>query len=223
MLFLLYVILGEALALAMTVNYFIFYINKYRRYVHWIPFHYLFPQLVRWKRFDRLLQVCHIQFPIFEDEYLPQVIVFIQGLFSSLFLVFCIILLWDQIKNIWYDYTFVEESQARIDGLENTHTFYESWKETMGEPFCLNWFLPIEGENMNKIISDLCHQMLLENFHEKREWCCLLQTLDLASQPKRARIFSHVLAVFFISYASPVRPREIQLVGVQTRHPDLSD
>ena len=169
MLFLLYVILDESLAIIMTVNYFIFYINKYRRYVHWIPFHYLFPQLVRWKRLHRFLQIFHAAFPIFEDEYFPQVIVFIQGLFSSLFAVFCVILLWDQIKNIWYDYTFIEESQARIDGLENTHTFYESWKEAMGEPFCFNWFLPIEGENMNKIISDLCHQMLLDNFHEKRE------------------------------------------------------
>ena len=48
MLFLLYVALDELLAVLMTVKYFIFYVDRYHRYVHWIPFHYLFPGLTSW-------------------------------------------------------------------------------------------------------------------------------------------------------------------------------
>lgn len=34
-------------------------------------------------------------------------------------------------------------------------TFYDSLIETMGEPFCLNWFIPLPGKNMDLIINKL--------------------------------------------------------------------
>ena len=220
MLFLLYVALDELLAVLMTVKYFIFYVDRYHRYVHWIPFHYLFPGLTSWKRLHGFLLRYHIYFPYFEDDYLPQVLVFVQGLFSALFLIFCIVLFWDQLKNIWYDRTFVEESQARIDGLETTNTFYESWKKTMAEPFCLRWFLPLEGKDMDKIINDLCHQMILDDIHEKRECSvsCKHDTLchnqnELISFPMSSKSFSFP--------ANSKTHLYLQIAAFQNHHPAL--
>ena len=57
-----------------------------------------------------MLSRFHLKFPFFEDSLFPQIIICIQGVFSMVFVIFCSILLYDQIKNIWYDTTFVEES-----------------------------------------------------------------------------------------------------------------
>lgn len=70
---------------------------------------------------------------------------------------FCIILLYDQFKNVWYDRTFIEESRDQQS--TTTSSFYESLVETMGEPFCLNWFLPLPGRDIDKIIKRLCTEV----------------------------------------------------------------
>lgn len=43
---------------------------------------------------------------------MPQVVICIQAIFSSVFIIFCTILLYDQMKNIWYDTTYVEEANG---------------------------------------------------------------------------------------------------------------
>lgn len=60
----------------------------------------------------RFLTNWHIKFPYFEDALMPQVVICIQAIFSSVFIIFCTILLYDQMKNIWYDTTYVEEANG---------------------------------------------------------------------------------------------------------------
>ena len=71
---------------------------------------FVFPFLKRWPKFVRFLRSIHFYFPLFENELLPQFVVVIQGIFSSVFAIFCLILLFDQMKNIWLDRTYIEES-----------------------------------------------------------------------------------------------------------------
>lgn len=60
----------------------------------------------------KFLTYCHIKFPYFEDQLIPQVVMCIQAVFSAVFIIFCTILLYDQMKNIWYDTTYVEEANG---------------------------------------------------------------------------------------------------------------
>ena len=43
----------------------------------------------------------------------------------------------------------------------------------MGEPFCLRWFLPVEGKDMEREFAECCHLMIPEveeeEEHEKVE------------------------------------------------------
>ena len=46
-------------------------------------------------------------------------------------------------------------SSSSSSGEEEEGTFYDSLIETMGEPFCLNWFIPLPGKNIDLIINKL--------------------------------------------------------------------
>ncbi|KNB45836.1 hypothetical protein JH06_0512 [Blastocystis sp. subtype 4] len=157
MLFLLYVSIGETIAIIMTIMYCRFYSSKFKRYFHWLPLEYIFTGLYKKPKLLKFFHRWHIAFPFFENELNTQIFVCIQVIFSVIFCVFCIILLYDQFKNVWYDRTFIEESRDQQS--TTTSSFYESLVETMGEPFCLNWFLPLPGRDIDKIIKRLCTEV----------------------------------------------------------------
>ena len=70
-----------------------------------IPLYYMFDWVRNRPKWALFFEKWHIRFPFFESELLMEVVVCIQGLFSFIFVVFCIILFYDQLKNIWYDKT----------------------------------------------------------------------------------------------------------------------
>ena len=47
-------------------------------------------------------------------------------------------------------------------------TFYDSLIESMGEPFCLNWFLPLPGKEIETVINRLS-VAIVENDIEESE------------------------------------------------------
>ena len=90
----------------------------------------------------------------------------------------------------------------------------------MAEPFCLRWFLPLEGKDMDKIINDLCHQMILDDIHEKRECSvsCKHDTLchnqnELISFPMSSKSFSFP--------ANSKTHLYLQIAAFQNHHPAL--
>lgn len=142
-------------------------------YWHMIPLYYMFDWVRNRPKWALFFEKWHIRFPFFESELLMEVVVCIQGLFSFIFVVFCIILFYDQLKNVWYDKTYIEQVQEGTDGSHMGSSFYRAACEAMGEPFCLRWFLPVEGKDMEREFAECCHLMIPEveeeEEHEKVE------------------------------------------------------
>ena len=134
-----------------------------------IPLQYIFDSLRRHPKWVAFFEKWYIRFPFFESPLLMEVVVCVQGLFSLIFVIFCLILFYDQLKNIWYDSTYIEQTMEGVEAKPRwTDTFYQSACEAMGEPFCMNWFLPIEGKEMKGSMDNLSHIMLLDE-HDKTE------------------------------------------------------
>lgn len=137
---------------------------------------YIFEGLANHPKVVVFMRRWHIFFPLFESPLNTQILVSVQMIFSVIFCVFCFVLLYDQLKNVWYDRTYIEESNGQESGKGGS--FYDSLVETMGEPFCLNWFLPRPGKNIDSIIRSLSIEVVqVEDSHEKRDWfVCLKQS-----------------------------------------------
>ena len=132
---------------------------------------YVFQSLQKVPSVVKFLHRIHLHFPYFEPRINTQMFVCLHIVFSSMFCIFCIVLLFDQLKNIWYDRTYIEESWVESGNAANSQrkaTFYDSFIESMGEPFCLNWFLPLPGKDIEKIINQLS-VAIVENYQEGSE------------------------------------------------------
>ena len=129
---------------------------------------YIFEGLANHPKVVAFMRRWHIYFPLFESPLNTQIFVSIQMIYSVIFCVFCFVLLYDQLKNVWYDRTYIEESNGQESGKRGS--FYASLVETMGEPFCLNWFLPCPGKNIEAVIRSLSIEVVqVEDSHEKRD------------------------------------------------------
>ena len=77
---------------------------------------YIFEGLANHPKVVAFMRRWHIYFPLFESPLNTQIFVSIQMIFSVIFCVFCFVLLYDQLKNVWYDRTYIEESNGQESG-----------------------------------------------------------------------------------------------------------
>ncbi|KAK8814116.1 hypothetical protein WA158_007978 [Blastocystis sp. Blastoise] len=84
----------------------------------------------------------------------------LEVIFSIMFALFSFAMLIDQCQDIFYDVTYIEYLKSS-NITSKTESYQERLENTMGEPYCYHWFLPIEGRYMKTYINKLEEEHLV--------------------------------------------------------------
>ncbi|KAK8815368.1 hypothetical protein WA158_003580 [Blastocystis sp. Blastoise] len=165
-LFLVYALIGElyGFILGTLKLYQIYSLVTNSDDVYWVPFERVFPMLAA----IPFIKQHNLHYPIISWSLFPSILLALEVFFSIIFIIFLAIMLHDQLKSIEDDLSYASYLSQR--GFENREqNRYDCFVNMMGEPFCSRWFFPIEGQNMNDILTCYCSECPDHMYEEEEE------------------------------------------------------
>ena len=109
-------------------------------------------QMKRFLHYNRYFFLYGTDYPLTSSFLL-----LLESIFSLLFCIFVVMMFFDQLRNMQYDRTLIEQKKAN-EALTNPSSLYQCFTRTFGDPPCWRWLFPIEGRETQQYYMDLCHQ-----------------------------------------------------------------